>query len=1198
MGDGPIAGFAIALRRLRQAAGGPGYRELARLAHYSPTTLADAARGEKLPSLAVTLAFVRACGGDPDEWSTRWHDVATQLTGVRHEAGDKPAPYLGLTTFQCEDSHLFFGRDQLVDELTEQVSTRRFTAVFGPSGAGKSSLLRAGLAPRFAHVVVMAPGAHPVEECAARLAETTGVPAATPASVAEEIVLVVDQFEEIFTLCAAEAERAAFIAMLAAVARAEGGPARVVLGVRADFYARCADHPDLVAALRGNQVLIGPPAAEDLREIVVRPARERGYVVESALLAAIVADAVGQAGALPLVSHALLETWRRRRGNTLTLAGYQAAGGIDGALATTAEQLYTSLTDSQQRVARDLLLRLTAIGEGTEPTRRRVARTELDPDIAPLLELLAGARLVTLDESTVTLAHEALIRAWPRLGRWLRDDLDGLRVHRQLTEAAQAWRSLDRDDGALYRGVRLTLAREWLADRRPELTAAEREFLDASVRHADAEQAAVTRRARALHYLLTGLAVLVVIAVVLGVVAWHQRGNAIAMHRVAVSREVAGQAIALANSQPDTAMLLGATAFGLSPTVEARGALLSAAANDAYQAELTGHSDAVSQAVFSRDGEVLATVSRDRTLSLWDVAARRRTAVLTGHDTWLRAVALSPDGRHAVTGGDDDAAVVWDLRTGETTATLAGHRGRVQAIELSPDGSTLITADDTGLVQFWRFGDWAGPVATAQGSDGLRAMAVSQDGRTLLTTDEHGVVTVWDLAGRTVRATVTAHTGPVAAVAMSSDGQLFATAGYDDTVGVWRAGDGSAVSRLTGHAGHVRAVAFTPDDTTLVSVGDDHTIMLWDTRLLTARARLTGLTHNVYTLVIHPRTGQVVTAGEDRKIVLWDATRPTLVLGSDGGGTGEVAHSANGRWLATAHHSRAVVWDNRRRRPLAHVPGPVSVLAFSGDSRWLATADVTRSSVDVWDVRTMTRVAELPGHRDGVLDVEFSPDSTLLAVGGLDHTIALWDVRRATRHAELIGHNGPVDGLAFSSDGRLLASAGHDELVMVWDVVRRRATATLEGHQGWVRDVAFSSDGRTLASASIDRTVRVWDVPTRRHLTTLTGHADAAKGVTFSPDGRLLAFTSDDETVTLWDLAGRTPVARLTGHTAAADAIAFSPDGGTLASVGRDHTAILFPVEPATATARVCSAMRRDLTTTEWARHIPDVDPIAVCPRK
>lgn len=542
IGDTPLLRFAADLRRLRHNAGRPPYRELAVRTHFSAATLSEAAGGRKLPTLAVTRAFVRACDGDAVEWEERWRTVSAELLGVRPAGapdGELP-PYLGLAAFQPEDSDRFFGRENLVGELLAVLSRQRFVAMFGPSGAGKSSILRAGLTARVrtageSLVVLFTPGARPVEECAVQLsAAVGGQPGAVLAELQAdecglhrlirkaldghrpeaEVLLVVDQFEEVFTLCQSEADRTRFFAALLAAAQAENSRCRVLLGVRADFYAHCTTYPALVEALRGSQLTVGAMSADELRHAIVRPAVRAGYVVESALLATLVAEANGQVGALPLLSHSLLETWRRRQGNTLTLAGYQAVGGMEGALAQTAESLYTGLEPAQQRLAKDLFRRLTALGEGTEDTKRRIRADELDrtPDSELVRSRLTTARLLAIDRDTIEISHEALLRSWPRLRRWLAEDRHGQRLHRQLTEATAAWESLHRDPGALYRGTRLALAREWAGQPQSAPSTREREFLATSIAAEAGEHAATRRRARHLRQLVVLLTVMMLLA--------------------------------------------------------------------------------------------------------------------------------------------------------------------------------------------------------------------------------------------------------------------------------------------------------------------------------------------------------------------------------------------------------------------------------------------------------------------------------------------------------------------------------------------------------------------------------------------------------------------------------------------------------------------------------------------------------------
>ncbi|WP_409180653.1 helix-turn-helix domain-containing protein [Amycolatopsis sp. VS8301801F10] len=472
--------FAQALRQVRKAAGTPTYRALARRAHYSSSTLAEAAGGKILPSLEVTVAFVQACDADAGEWERRWHATASRIAAdapppaacPEESEDDAAAPYLGLRAYQPGDAARFHGRDELVAQVRDAVTDHRFVTVVGASGAGKSSLLRAGLIAQADEarqpVVAVTPGRRPVEEVAVALAAASGGSATAlrqdivgdpeglhraarqllAARQAEgDLLVVVDQFEELFTLCHDPGERTGFLAALIADATAETSRARVVVGVRADFYAHCCAHPDLARTMNGSaQVVVGPMTSDQLCTAVTGPAAAAGLSVESALLAELLAEAVGEPGALPLVSHALLQTWRRRRGVVLPLAGYREAGGIRHALAETAETVYESFDAAQRSAARELFLRLTAPGEGAEDTKRRLRRDEIDdPDLPEVLASLVAARLVVMDRDTVEIAHETLIRSWPRLQRWLDEDREGLRVHRRLTEAARAWEATGRN---------------------------------------------------------------------------------------------------------------------------------------------------------------------------------------------------------------------------------------------------------------------------------------------------------------------------------------------------------------------------------------------------------------------------------------------------------------------------------------------------------------------------------------------------------------------------------------------------------------------------------------------------------------------------------------------------------------------------------------------------------------------------------
>jgi DNA-binding SARP family transcriptional activator len=469
--------------------------------------------------------------------------IRTKFTSTELPMPGEP-PFKGLQFFDVPDSELFFGREALTAKLVQRLQETNFLSVIiGASGSGKSSLVRAGVVPaiwkgnNLFHGIplteqtagwkihIITPNAHPLEALAIELTrDSESVTAATtlvddlsrePRSLYFFLtrqfqatpcrtLLVVDQFEELFTLCRDDFEREAFIDNLLMALnppplalgeeRKGEGNLTLVITLRADFYAYLALYPELRQVVAENQEYIGPMTAEELRRAIEEPARRGHWEFEPGLVDLILRDVGDEPGALPLLSHALLETWKRRAGHTLTLKGYADAGGVHGAIAHTAESLYQTLSSDEQTITRNILLRLTEFGEGTEDTRRRaslkelVTQTEAAEDVRAALNRLAQARLITLSEDSAEVAHEALIREWPRLREWLSEDREGIILHRRLTEAAQEWELLERDTGSLYRGARLVQANEWFALNPQALNAEERMFLEASNQQARQEE--------------------------------------------------------------------------------------------------------------------------------------------------------------------------------------------------------------------------------------------------------------------------------------------------------------------------------------------------------------------------------------------------------------------------------------------------------------------------------------------------------------------------------------------------------------------------------------------------------------------------------------------------------------------------------------------------------------------------------------
>ncbi len=538
-------------------------------------------QGEALRSLGRARAILRDdLGIDPSaelvalEQRILAQDPALAAPEQRQPVASELCPYKGLEAYDTDDAASFFGRDTDIDACRHQLATTGLLVVSGGSGSGKSSLVRAGLVPLLraeGHVVsVCVPGADPHGAIAAALAPTSA-----------SAVLVVDQAEELFTSCTDPAARAQFVEAVAAHASKQP----VVLVLRDDHVGATASYPALRRMVQTGLYLLGPMTEPQLREAIEGPASRAGLRLEPGLVDLLVRDVIGAPGALPLLSHALVETWTRREGRVLTVGGYRATGGVHGAVARTAEQLYEALPTPQRTVTRALFLRLVEAGDDGEPVRQRMPRAAVvdEPTRRTIVDLLLRARLVTANEDSLEIAHEALARAWPRLRGWLDEDREGQRIRQHLTAAADDWASAGRDPTELYRGTRLESALEWKRSGGDTLTALEQEFLDDSVAATDREarkQRRVTRRLRAQVTALSMLLVIALVAATLTLVE-QRRANRNAdradeVARVAQASELATLARTLPPSRIDLALLLGLESHRLLPSVETEGALQAA----------------------------------------------------------------------------------------------------------------------------------------------------------------------------------------------------------------------------------------------------------------------------------------------------------------------------------------------------------------------------------------------------------------------------------------------------------------------------------------------------------------------------------------------------------------------------------------------------------------------------------------------
>ncbi len=1160
---GPLERFAWDLRLLRESAGRPGYRELAGRVHFSASTLSEAAAGKALPSLAVTRAYVQGCGGDVPEWVRRWHQVRRDLAAAATEAvpGTGEPPYLGLATFGARDAHRFFGRKQLTDELVQRAADTPLLAVVGASGSGKSSLLRAGLLPALnGRGVLFTPGAEPLRQLSAVLARSPGaaddrVPVQQPGSAdpdqlraaarqalarlpgAGQITLVVDQFEELFTLCHDWRSRERFIDCLLAIAGDDDGDVRLVLAVRADFYGHCTQHAGLVPVMRDSQIVVGPMTASDLREAVAGPAQQGGWVIEPTLVEAVVAEAAGQPGILPLVSHALLETWRRRQGRTLTVAGFHAAGGLAESISRSAESIYAGLDPKGQDIARELFLRLTALGEGTDDTRRRVPYTELPDDdaVRDVLNRLSAARLITCDTEDVSVSHESLIRRWSRLRDWLATDRDQLLAHRRLTEATKEWERHGRDQAFLYRGRRLARWDEPPGSRPGRLSAAEAEFLDAGRRLERQETDARRRRTRGAVSLLAGVMVLVS---VLAVLAVGQARRAVDERDEALSGKLAAAAREQLALQPDLSLLLARKALAVRRTQAAEAALRQAVVDDRLRSVLTTGQPQVFGVAYAPAGDLVATSGDTGTVRLWrlDRAGNAQgppRELPSGHRGEVWSPVFSPDGRRLAACGLDGTITVWNLDKSRAPMLLRGHTGKVWRVAFSPDGRYLASTGDDGTVRIWNATTGALVRTVIHTPARQLGLTFSPDGKHLAAGDDQGLVRIWNSDGRAEPVVLRGHTNTVQNLAYAPDSTVLASASTDGTVRVWRPAvpDGEPVVLRGDGNGTMETVAISPDGLRVAAAGSDGTVRVFDIDSQDDPLTLPGHDGTVWSLAFSPRGDRLLSGSGDGTARFWDPSYP---------GAPRIL----------------------REPPAA----PLDTLATSADGRVLV-AGGEDGAVRVWRPATRAAAMILRGHQGPVLAVAVGPAGRQVASGGADGTVRIWDTTTGRVHV-LAGHGTKVYGVAFLPGQRIAAADGLGR-VWLWNLTTDAATA-LTGHQGTVRSVAASPDGRHLASTGRDGTVRIWDLYTLR-TRVLTGHRGGLVWqAAFSPDGRHLATSGDDGTIRIWDLSVDPPRSVvLHGHRGSVWSIAYSPDGQFLASSGADGGMRIWQTSSATLLATI-----------------------------
>ncbi|MBE9011616.1 caspase family protein [Pseudanabaenaceae cyanobacterium LEGE 13415] len=1071
-------------------------------------------------------------------------------------------PYRGLQAFTEDDAEFFYGRDTLTQQLLQAIQQQSCLAVIGASGSGKSSIVQAGLIAQLRQgnripgseqwwVGRMRPGDRPFEalmHCFNQEQDqiegllyqgTEGLVQWLRTRTEPMLLLVIDQFEELFTLCP-EYVRQDFLDIILEALEYTSDRFKLVLTLRADFVAAALEIPQLAAILQRSSILVPPCLSdEEYRQVIVRPAEQVGLTVEAGLVEVLLQELNRTPGDLPILEFVLEQLWQHRQQGTLTLESYRSEiGGLQGALDHKAQSIYEELDPEQQHCARWIFLSLLQLGEGTEVTRRSVLKSDLSttkypqPLIDRTLQSLSAAKLIVIntDETptsraieqseieapvTIEVAHEILIRHWSTLRWWLDENRKRLSIQRPIEQSAIEWKKSNRPPDLLLRGMRLEAAEELCVKHIDELTLETQAFIAASLEARQGEKIELKRRLRRAQQAIVTIATLALAAFGFGGLAlWNQRNAQVReMQALSASSE------ALLNANQQLESLTAAIRAGeqlkqldrpwnLIPAdvrITTIASLQQALDRTQEANRLTGHAQQVNDVRMSSDGQLIATVSNDTLVKLWSREGQLLQD-LTGHRDRVLAVAFSPDNQQIATASADKTIKLWN-REGTLIQTLGGHQDWVTDVKFSSNGRSLISSSRDGTVKLWQL-DQMKEAQTFRGHRGwVNSISFGQNDRQILSAGEDGTVKFWQVGRSEETRSFRVHQERVTSVMMAPNRRSFLTSG-DNVAKLWTL-NGKEIATFEGHRDQVNTASYSPDGKLIATGSIDKTIRLWNLEgasLETIQGHGAAVTH----LSFSPAGTQLLSASADKTARIWQVN-PLPRLNT---GLSAMSVSADGNIIAIAAPDSTIQLQTKTDfRILKGHTAPVTQVQISPDDSLLISASADKT-IRLWNISTGELIRTISGHNDRVTALSFNPDRQSFASASADRTIKIWAIE-GDLLTILQGHTDEVTSIAYSSDGRL-ASGSVDNTVRLWDIDRRTSTI-LGKHRLAISALAFSSDGKTLASASWDNTIQLWSVENAKLRHTLIGHSGGVTSLSFNPEGSVLASGSDDSTIRLWN---------------------------------------------------------------------------------